>query len=101
MSLKALLALRPGDTRYGVISRSSRQTWPLYGTQKVAKTQLTAVLDMQVLELYDRLVALASPRSRSMHRLSETNGAPQTQRAVHCLPPDGTSREPAIGDSHI
>jgi hypothetical protein len=36
-----------------------------------------------------------------MHRLSETNGAPQTQRAVQLLASGRDEREPTIGDSHI
>jgi hypothetical protein len=53
-ALKALLAFGPSDTTNGVIVGSTRQTWPFYGAQKVAKTKLailTTVLDISELEL--------------------------------------------------
>jgi hypothetical protein len=38
----ALLAFGLSDTSSGVAARSARHSWPLYGTQKVAKTKLAA-----------------------------------------------------------
>jgi hypothetical protein len=48
-ALKALLALGSGDTSSGVVARSTRHSWPLYGAKKLAKMKLTTVLDNDTL----------------------------------------------------
>ena len=62
--LHALLALGLGDTRSGVIARTTRHMDPLYGAQKVAKTKLAynnCRLDVDVhLSYICRPVALRS-----------------------------------------
>ena len=98
MSLKALLTL--GAERHKEWRRRlfDPPDVALYGTQKVAKTKLTEVLDMNVLELYNRLVALllrvvalciVYPKPK---RAADTVRVPSGR-----LPPDGTGSGSSMG----